>query len=117
MSAYDWFRNLLNIRKRRARPREGFKPKVGAKIVLDGLRMIVQAGLSDELWGWLQEAGFREMTYSPDRRSYRELPPSLVTRLYDAPPEEWQALLMKALREASKRPRVRVGSRSVQFKR
>ena len=75
--------------------------------------MVMQAGLGHELWEWLQDRGFRESTYSPDRRRYRDLPPSLITRLYEAPREEWRQLLTRAIGEASKRPAVNAGSRSV----
>jgi len=113
MGAFDDIRTLLKIRQKRTRPRAGFRPRVGATIFMDDFRIVVQAGLSEALWNWLVQAGFREVTYSPDRRLYRDVPPSLVTRLYGAPAEEWEELLMLALREASKRPRVRVGARSV----
>jgi hypothetical protein len=71
----------------------------------------VQSGLSDELWDWLQELGFREITYSPDRRRYRDLPKSIVTRLYDASREEWRPLLKQAIRESTMRPQVNVSTR------
>lgn len=111
MGAIDALRTLLNIRQRRGLPRAGLKPRVGAKIVLDDIRIIVQAGLSDALWSFLVDAGFREVTYRPDRRHYRDVPPSLVTNLYQAPSSEWQSLLIEALKEASKRPRVRLDAR------
>ena len=113
MRLLDSIRNLLNIRRRRTPPRALGKPARGAKIAMDDFRIVVQAGLSDELWLFLVHAGFREVVYRPDRRRYRDVPPSMVTELYCAPPEQWQALLMAALKEAAKRPRVRVGARSV----
>jgi hypothetical protein len=113
MGAFDGLRSVLKIRQLRRRPRVGFKPRVGAKIVMDDFRIIVQAGLSDALWGWLVEVGFREVTYRQDRRGYRDVPPSLVTELYEAPPQQWRALLTVALEEASKRPRVRLGMRTL----
>jgi len=106
MGALDGFRTLFNIRKERKRPPPGPKPRLGAKIYLHDVRMGVQTGLSDELWAWLQELGFREVTFSPDRRRYRDLPPSIVARLYDAPREEWRALLKVAIQESSGKPPV-----------
>jgi hypothetical protein len=103
MGALDGFRNLFNIRKDRRRPPPGAKPRLGAKIYLHDVRMSVQSGLSDELWKWLQELGFREITFSPDRRRYRDLPPSLVARLYDSKPDDWRPLLKQAIREAKYR--------------
>lgn len=112
MGAFDGIRTLFNIRQERKRPPRGPKPRLGAKIYLHDVRMAVQAGLSDELWEWLQDLGFREITYSPDRRRYRDIPPSFVARLYDAPREEWRPLLKLAIRESSLRPPVTAGSRA-----
>ena len=113
MGAFDSIRTLLNIRRKRERPIARSKPTVGARIAMGNFRIIVQAGLSDELWDFLVAAGFREVAYRPDRRRYRDVPPSRVMSLYYAPPEEWKGLLITALKEASKRPLVRVGARSV----
>ena len=113
MRLLDAIRTLLKIRRRRTAPRASAKPALGAKIAMEDFRIVVQAGLSDELWIFLVQAGFREVVHRPDRRRYRDLPPSMITELYQAPPEEWQALLLAALKEAVKRPRVRVGPRSV----
>lgn len=113
MRLFDAIRSLFNIRRRRKTPRASVKPALGAKIAMEDFRIVVQAGLSDELWNFLVEAGFREVVHRPDRRRYRDLPPSMITELYHAPPEEWQALLMAAMKEAAKRPRIRVGTRSV----
>ena len=113
MPFFDAIRSLFNIRRRRNLPRASAKPALGAKIAMEDFRIVVQAGLSDELWIFLTQAGFREAVHRPDRRRYRDLPPSMVAELYSAPPEAWQALLMAALKEAAKRPRIRVGTRSV----
>jgi hypothetical protein len=111
MGAFDGFRTLFNIRHERRRPPRGPKPRLGARIYLHDVRMVVQAGLSDELWDWLQELGFREITFSPDRRRYRDLPRSIVALLYDAECDEWRPILKQAIREASKRPAVSVSTR------
>jgi len=113
MGAFDGFRNLFNIRQERSRPPAGPKPRMGAKIYLHDVRMVVQSGLSDELWEWFTQLGFREVTFSPDRRHYRDLPRSLVARLYDAPREEWRPLLKVAIQEATKRPPVKTATRPV----
>jgi len=115
MGAFDGFRTLFKIRAERRRPPKGPKPKLGAKIYLHDVRMAVQSGLGDELWDWLQEIGFREVNFSPDRRRYRDLPPSLVARLYDAPREEWRALLKVAIKEATIRPAVKTGTRPLRL--
>lgn len=73
--------------------------------------MVVQTGLSAELWDWLQDRGFRDIKHSPDRRRYREAPRSLVAALFAAPRTEWTSLLKQALDEAAKRPLVNAGMR------
>lgn len=103
MGVFDEFRTLFNIRRERKQLPPGPKPKLGAKVSLHDVRMTIQSGLSDELWQWLQELGFREIAFSPDRRRYRDLSPSSVARLYDAPKEEWKPLLTQAIRNASAR--------------
>jgi len=50
-------------------------------------RMTIQAGVTDELWEWLMERGWRELRYAPDRRHYRVVPAVRVTKLIDSPPE------------------------------
>jgi len=72
--------------------------------------MVVQAGLTPELWEWLQDRGFREITHRPDRRRYRDVPPALVATLCDAPRAQWTPLLKRAVEEAAKRPPVKVGA-------
>jgi len=76
MGAYDAFRTLLNIRQRRRRPPAGFRPGPGTKIAMDDFRIVVQSGLSEPLWSFLVQAGFREMNFRPERRRYRDVPPS-----------------------------------------
>ena len=100
----NWLRGLLRVRKERELPRRGGKPALGAIIVLGDLRMTVQAGFGDELWLWLLDAGWRELTYRPDRRHYREIPTSWVTRLIDALPEARPLVLEAAIKKASLRP-------------
>jgi len=68
--------------------------------------MRVQAGFSSDLWIWLLAQGWREVTYRPDRRHYREIPASCVTELIDAPAEERQCALACAMERASLRPRL-----------
>jgi hypothetical protein len=112
VGTYDEFRTLLNIRQQRKRPPVGPVPGIGASIVIDDFRIVVQAELSEALWKFLVQAGFREVSHRPERRRYRDVPPSLVAGLYSAPPEQWQAVLVAALREATKLPRDGVGTRA-----
>jgi len=66
--------------------------------------MTIQAGLSDDLWRWLLDQGWRELTYRPDRRRYREVPATWVTRLIDALPQTRAQVLAAAVVKATHRP-------------
>ncbi|HRK56152.1 MAG TPA: hypothetical protein PLQ67_01360 [Burkholderiaceae bacterium] len=79
------------------------KPRIGAVIVRGEIRMTVQAGLSDELWQWLGQHGWREPMVATDRRHYRDIPASWVTRLFDAAPEHRVKMLMAGVSKATVR--------------
>ncbi len=96
-------RGFLSLQKERAPPRRGPKPGIGACIVRDDVRMTIQAGMSDELWRWLLNEGWRELTYRPDRRHYREVPLTWMTRLIDAAPEMRAQVLSAAVARAAHR--------------
>jgi len=99
-------RGLLNIRKPRSHPRKGHKPAVGAFVVKDDFRFRMQAGMSDERWRWLQEQGWRESRYRPDRRGYRDIPNAWVTWLIDAPEDACAKVLDTGMLRARRQPRV-----------
>jgi hypothetical protein len=103
----DRLRTILKIRRPRSLPRRGPKPGVGAKIFKDNVRMTVQAGMSHELWRWLQEQGWREVQFRPDRRRYRDVPSAWVTRLIDSAPDERAAVLEAAIAQAVDRSELR----------
>ena len=100
-------RTLFRIRRPRAVPPARGKPGVGARITHGEYRMIVQAGMTDSLWIWLAQQGWREVTYRPDRRSYLEIPHAFVTELIDASPDDRPQILEAARAEASYRPQPR----------
>jgi len=100
----DQVRTWFNIRKPRSLPRRGAKPRLGTAIGYGGVRIVVQAGLTDRLWNWLQDEGWRELNFRPERRRYRDVPPSWVTRLFDASPDHWPDVLRQAVERANYRP-------------
>lgn len=100
-------RTLFRIRRPRAVPRARAKPGVGARVTHGDYRMIVQAGMTDSLWIWLAQQGWREVTYRPDRRRYLEIPHGFVTALIDAGPDDRPLILEAAKAEASYRPQPR----------
>jgi hypothetical protein len=104
MGVFDGVRNLFNVRVSRERPERGPKPRLGAKIFHGDVRISVQSGLTDDMWSWLQEQGWREVTFRPDRRRYRDVPPSMVTKLFDAVPTERLRRLKDATKAAVAKP-------------
>lgn len=100
-------RGLLRRPRPRALPRRGAKPPIGAQIVREDVRMTIQAGMSDQLWSWLQDQGWRESNFHPDRRRYRDVPSAWVTRLIDATPERCARVLDAAVEQAVVRPTLR----------
>ncbi len=102
----DQIRTFLKIRKARQLSRfnpEALKPRIGSHIVRGEIRMTVQAGLTDELWAWLGSQGWREPEVFPDRRHYRDIPASWVTRLFDAQPEYRVKMLVAGVSRATVR--------------
>lgn len=107
MGLVNAVRRALGVRKPRALPPLGPKPRLGARLVNGDLRITVQAGLTDGTWRWLTEQGWREQPFRGDRRTYRELPPSMVASLFDAAdPDERAQLMQQAIAEAQARPAV-----------
>jgi hypothetical protein len=104
-SVRDRLRTLLNIRKPRKEQRRGPRPSVGSRIYWDDVRMTVQAGMTIELWGWLQTQGWREVLYKGDRRRYRDVSTEMAMELIDAPPERRGEVLAQAIENAVARTR------------
>src|SRR5262245_31634093 len=104
-SVRDRLRTLLNIRKPRGQQRRGPRPSVGARIYWDDVRMTVQAGMTVELWGWLQTLGWREVLFKGDRRRYRDVSTEMAMQLIDSPPERREEVLAQAIENAVARNR------------
>ena len=107
-SIVDRIRSLGREQCPRRLPRRSAKPPIGARIVQvdSGVRLTVQAGFSDELWIWLLDRGWRVVTHRPDRRRYREISWSRVTRLIDCDPAYRDRVLTEAIWDAESRPTV-----------
>jgi hypothetical protein len=101
----DKFRTLLNIRKARTTHRRGPKPSIGARITCEDVRMTVQAGMTHELWNWLQSQGWREVMFKGDRRRYRDVPTDWARQLNDAPADRRKQVLDQAVEAAVARTR------------
>ncbi len=95
---------LLWKKKEALRLRETNKPAIGATICCTGLRMTVQAGLSDDLWYWLVALGWRELAPGGSRLQLKPLATNLVTRLFDAQPADRERILNNAIRQVTRRP-------------
>jgi hypothetical protein len=96
----------LARRKREELRRLAMKPRIGATIFCADLRMSVQAGMSTALWRWLVGRGWRELDDLGRRHRLRDLPPSAVMALFDAPAERWEALLDAAIKQAIRKPTI-----------
>ena len=100
-------RSLLHVRQmlQRQLPRRSSKPRIGAQVVQaqQGLRFVVQAGMSDDLWKWLMDQGWRVESYRPDRRRYLDIPASWVIALIDAEPAFRDQVLGQATQSAQPR--------------
>lgn len=99
-------RGELERRKRAELRRIRIKPRIGATIYCADLRMIVQPGMSDPLWRWLAERGWRELDDLTSRHRLRALPASAVTALFDGAPEQWEHLLAEAIKQAVYKPTI-----------
>lgn len=93
----DRVRTSLKIRRARTTTQRGRRPNPGARIARGDVRMTVQAGMTAELWLWLQDTGWREIMHKPDRRRYRDLPTTCVARLIACEPDERIGVLRKYL--------------------
>jgi len=96
---------LLRQQIPRRLPPRSSKPRIGSSVVHveKGIRLSVQAGMSDDLWKWLMDRGWRVEPYRPDRREYRDIPASYVTRLIDADPTGWRPLMNEAILNTQQR--------------
>ena len=103
---------LLWKKKQDLRHREDSKPPIGATICCAGLRITVQAGLSDDLWRWLIGLGWRELAPGENRLKLKPLATTLVTRLFDAQPDERERVLTNAIRQVTRRPSTKVVERA-----
>ena len=95
--------DLLWKKKQALHLRETNKPAIGATICCSGMRMSVQAGLSDDLWHWLVSQGWRELAPGANRLQLKPLPTTLVTKLFDSQPQEYERVLMNAIRHITRR--------------
>lgn len=107
----DKLRTVLNIRKNRSQQRRGPKPSIGARITCDDVRMTVHAGMTHELWNWLQAQGWREVMFKGDRRRYRDVSTDWAMQLIDAPAERRKEVLDQAVESAVARTRPTEGGR------
>ncbi len=103
----DQVRTLLKIRCEREIPPAGEKPPFGAKLFCGDIRMTVRSGMTDALWRWLLDQGWREVAVRPDRRRYKDIPSAYVTRLIDSVAnEECARVMAAAIANAQYRPRM-----------
>jgi len=114
----DQVRTLLKIRCDREVPSEGAKPPFGAQLCCNDIRMTVRAGMTDVLWRWLLDQGWREVAVRPDRRRYKDIPTTYMTLLVDAVADQERARIMEvAIANAQFRPTMMADGRIVPVRR
>lgn len=114
----DQVRTLFKIRCEREVPSESAKPGYGAKIFCGDVRMTVRSGMTDALWRWLLDQGWREVVVRLDRRRYKDIPTAYVTRLIDSVANEERArVLSAAIANAEYRPRMTRDGRIIPARR
>ncbi len=99
---------LLWKKRQHLRAREASRPAIGATLCCAGLRMSVQAGMSEDLWRWLVKLGWRELQTRENRLHFKPLPTALITRLFDCSPDERERVLLTAIRQAAQGSSTRV---------
>ncbi|HVE90518.1 MAG TPA: hypothetical protein VNA44_12550 [Burkholderiaceae bacterium] len=103
----DQVRTLFKIRCERTLPSESSKPPFGTKLFCADIRMTVRSGMSDQLWRWLLDQGWREVPVQLDRRRYKDIPSAYVTRLIDSEANDERARVLEAaIANAQYRPRM-----------
>lgn len=114
----DQVRTLFKIRCEREMPSEGSKPPFGAQLCLNDIRMTVRAGMTDVLWRWLLDQGWREVAIRPDRRRYKDIPTTYFIRLVDAVSNDERTRIMEvAVANAQYRPTLTSDGRIVPVRR
>jgi hypothetical protein len=103
-SLRDQVRTLFRRRRVRRVPQRGAKPRIGAAIFRGDVRITVLAGMTDDLWMWLQDHNWREITRRPERRRYREVPAGHVMRLIDCEHNDRLQVLMDGIDSAAWKP-------------
>ncbi len=98
----DKLRTLLNIRVKRERTAAGPRPRVGRRITLGRIRMIVTSDLPTDLWVYLSLQGWREVPVARDRRQYVDLPRESMEALRTSEGTERENLYRRLLRRAAR---------------
>ncbi|HUN91675.1 MAG TPA: hypothetical protein VMU33_06445 [Burkholderiaceae bacterium] len=118
VSLRNQVRSLFRVRRVRRLPKRGPKPRIGASIFRDDVRLTVQAGMTDELWLWFLDHNWRELAYRPERRRYREVPSGTVMRLFDCDYNDRLRIMLEAVDGAAWKPTLSGSTlRTAQFRR
>ncbi len=84
----DFARTAFRVRVNRRLAPANKMPEVGARLTLDGMRMRIDAPMSEDTWNWMVLHGWRECSFRNDRRRYIDLPRGAYDRLRLAPPRQ-----------------------------
>lgn len=101
----NYLRTLLGIRKKRAFPKAGPIPLVGATLVRGQLSMPVTTAVSPEQWEWLTLLGWRNSDMRIDRRRYVRMPTDAFAQLIGADRYERDTLHQQLIASVTQRDR------------
>lgn len=77
-------------------------PGRGVKLINRDYRMVLHLPVKDEMWEWLLEKGWRESTFRPDRRRYRDVPMQATVEFLMADRKQRRKAYVRALEAANK---------------
>ncbi|HET7772736.1 MAG TPA: hypothetical protein VFK82_02815 [Burkholderiaceae bacterium] len=77
-------------------------PGRGVKLINRDYRMVLHIPVKDEMWEWLLEKGWRESTFRPDRRHYRDVPMQATVEFLMAERKQRRKAYVRALEAANK---------------
>jgi hypothetical protein len=77
-------------------------PGRGVKLINRDYRMVLHIPVKDEMWEWLLEKGWRESSFRPDRRRYRDVPMQATVEFLMAERKHRRKAYVRALEAANK---------------
>ena len=77
-------------------------PGRGVKLINRDYRMVLHIPVKDEMWEWLLDKGWRESSFRPDRRRYRDVPMQATVEFLMSPRKDRRKAYVRALEAANR---------------